>query len=559
MSQVTIDSVAIGGTGGRTIHGAWDEAEQGGIRTYSIGVKVEGSTIAETEGRWLAAVAACSKRGVRVTATMDVAAGSVHFDRFPGDGITLTTECSLSKDRSRTSTGHAIWGVLTIRADGNLTAGDTPTAGGDAGTRPTFEGQVGEWRLVKTFNEAGVESRSLAITFTTLFDQNAAGPLAFSAVVSAGGFARFQFASLAGVSVAAATMMYVSGNANYNGPHEIASIDVDNFRITTRTVWVADGTGTALIGEQTSPEENYLAQVSELRALLGVASDGGRDSNTGLTESGMTHDETRSTLTVVLTAHWVQEGLHSGIRSLSISHEVTNVAEWSAEPEAGESPVLLTATVTFHAAGVMSGTNPRSLWASIRSGAISQIKSQAGYSSAQGPMEEVVRADKNAGQVIVTMSFRARNVQVLLFRKTTTRRTELLYQAWQAGLEHYIQTAGISHDRIVAATTVRIGVGEAELTVDTPEEPEWTYIDISDELGMEGRTKIREFAGGAEIYAQSLTRVFRRFKLREGVRARIPSTGSPPVAAPGPVTGPPAVTPPSSPPPPPVPPGPPAV
>jgi hypothetical protein len=545
--RVNIDNTEIADSD-RTLHGPISEENVGGTTTVKVGLHIKGDTHEETEANWQAAKIAVNKLNARVFVSGQTLGSVFQLDVFPGDGVTFATRCTLSKDTARASTAYAMWGIITITIDQVVPpSGSGPTPGGGGSTRPVFEGQVGDWRLVKTFNEGGVELRSLAVSLGTLFDKEAAGPLAFSAVVSEGGFARFQFASLAGVTAAKATMLYVSGAPAYNGPHEIESIDVALFRITTRTVFSADASGTALIGEQTSPQENLDAQFDDLLALLGVGADGKRDGTTGLVLSDWTHDEQREVITVVLNAQWVQADWNDAIRGLTVSTEVTQVEAWSAEPEAGAAPVNIAATVSFHVTKNGDGNyNPQALWAAVRAQAIAEIKSQAELSDAQGPIHEIVRSDKTATNVIVTLSFLARNVTTLSFDRTILTTEDLQYQAWQAGLNHYMQTAGIPRDQVVAVSVTRVGVGQVVLSCPPPTEPGATFVDINSKIGLDGRRTMRGLLGGATIYAQSRVVVYRRFYFAAGFNpaAVIPSTGTS-----SPVTGdPPSGSPPTSPP-----------
>jgi hypothetical protein len=521
--SVEIDGVELNLQGGRRFHGPVHELKSpGGIKEVIVSGLLTGSNGDDLNLKWAETKLACTQLGARVRVKPDSTTPSSLVDCFPGDADgTIQVSTFVSSDPTRVPTATSYPFTLHIVATLNI------VTGGGGGTPPgRFEGQVGDYRLTTAYNDARVESRALIASFGSLFDKDASGPFTIDSVSNVGGKARFNLASLPdGTS---GPTIYVSGSNLYDGPHVITEIDTDADQVVTSTAYAGDDAGTCMIGETTPPEEHYTAARESLLQQIGCDSDGSRNTTTGLVLASESFGKEAETLTVFLASVWTEREYNAALRSFQMAVEVIDVPDWPDDPEAGPPPKLIGVVVTFAVDRVAAGTpNPYPMWYSIRPQVIARLKAGSD-GEVTGPIEEKVAFDENTGTAIVTLGFLANNAIVFSFARTVNFHRRLEYMAWKDP-EGYaaIQTDADPIDQLVTIGVSRSGVGEIDIEslIETPEDPEYTYIDITADIGLEQPVARREVGS---IFAQTAIKVFRRFRLRTGEdpRVRVPTTGA---------------------------------
>lgn len=526
-TQITIDGINVGGTGGRTIYGQINNTfDSSGIRVLSCSIMIEGSSASDLQDKWETAKAAFIKKDKRITITLDSSVTNYFEDIFPGDGRTQSCFSYIGMDPDEISTATNLYCTLTIAAQQSEITPPATTSPSNPNKLPQFKGQIGSYKLTTLLNEARIESRALLINIGTVYNKSAYGPFNITSVESAGGKARFILDSVGGITTFTDDMkLYVSGTTNYNGTHIITAIDVGTKKITTDTTWTGTDTGTVLIGEATRPEDVYTEIRSSLLSLIGIDSDGSRNSTTGLVLSGETSDRTNEGIVFLLSSEWVQKDYNDAIRNFQLGIEVTEVPEWN--EEAGIKPVLINAVVVFGVDKDVAGTdNPYTMWNTIRGAVITDIKSQISEGTAEGPWTESIKHDKKTGQVEVAMGFIARNTDVVSYKKVTQTQEELDFTTWRdsEGYDH-IQMPPGAKPKIVTVSVERVGRNPGGISITPPQESGYTFIEITEQLGIEGPITRRNFNG--QYWVETLTKVYRRFNLRSGndPRVRGPITG----------------------------------
>jgi len=509
----TIDGIELNGVDGRRLHGQIINSRTGsGIRDLSVAGILTGTTTADLQDKWAALKLICNVRDKKITVKIDSTTTNFYEEIFPGDGTTQRTVTFISADESRLGSATTLPFVVTTVADENI----PQVATGGSGNVTRYQGQVGDWRLTTTYSEARVESRAFIAQFSTVFDKEAYGPFTINSVEDVGGKARFVLATTP-PSFKSGQRIYISGSTLYNGVHDITAVDTGTKKVTTATNYSGSDTGAAIVGEATTPQENYTAvRDSILTERLGTGAGGIRNATTGLVLVGESVGLENDTYTVILNSTWIEKSYNDNIKNISISVSLMEQNDWPNDPSAGAPPKMMNATVTFSVDRVAAGNdNPYSMWNSVRAEVIGDIKSNAGLGDAVGPLDESVTFDKKAGMVTVTMTFLATNITVFRFSRVFHTHEELQYTAWKDS-EGYdiVQTAAEPLMKIVSVSVSRVGVGEVSLDVPPPTEPGYTYIEISKDLNLENPIIRRNLSDN--VVTQSQTKAWRRFKFRSG-------------------------------------------
>lgn len=520
-----IDGVEINGVGGVRLHGqVADSRTAEGVREVAIAGLLTGSTVTDLQTKWNTLSDTVNTRDKSVQVSIDSTATSYLEEFFLSDGKTTGIVTFVSGDPTRIGTATSMPIMLYVMSQEYVAEG---VSGGTAGITTKYLGQVGSWRLMKVFSDARVESRVLTISFGTRFDKTAYGSFNFTAVSDVGGFAKFTFGSgnMSGITFKAGMKLFVSGSTNYNGTWEVTAVDTGADTVTTKAVYSGTDTGAALIGEATTPAEVYDSARSSLLTLLGVGVNGTRDTTTGLVLTNESKEETNDLIDVVLNAEWTEKSYDGDIRNVQIALQRVEIPDWPTQG-AGDAPVSLAAVVTFSVDKDQAATDdPYPMWATIRSQVLADIKSAGEASGAVGPIDENVGWDKKAGTVAVHLSFIAKNTTVFNYNTVVSTQNELDFVSWSdpEGFD-YIQTGAEPLKKIVSITVTRVGVGDVELGAPTPVEPGYTFINISDQDGYQIPIQRRNVG---EVWTQTRTFVYKRFKLRSGAdpRVRNPVTG----------------------------------
>lgn len=514
--SVKIDGVEVNGVDGRRLHGQITDSRSAlELREIVVAGLITGSTVTDLQTKWETAKSVCNTINKSAQVSIDSAATNFLEEFFLSDGKTTKIETYISGDISRIGTATTMPFVLFIRVSEYVA---TPT-GGNAGVTPRYQGQVGDWRLMTIYNEARVESRVLTISFATLFDDDAYGPFTISSVEDVGGKARF-VVTTAPPAYTVGMKLFVSGSTLYNQTHVVTAVDVGNKKVTVDTAYAGNDTGTALIGEATSPQDVYdTARATLLTDVLGVGTDGTRDSTTGLVLSNETVEVQNDIVNVVLNAEWTEKSYDADVRNLSIAVQRVELPDWPSV-NAGPAPVSLGAVVTFSVDKDQAATdNPYPMWATIRASVIADILAAVNDSDAVGPIDEAVSYDKKAGVVAVNLSFLAKNTSIFSYSVVTTVHEELDYVSWKDSEGYdYIQHGAEPLTKIVAITVTRVATNTSSLDVPPPEESGYRYLIISTEQG--DQTPI-ERKGVGTVWTQSKTTVWKRFKLRSGGNPRV--------------------------------------
>jgi len=520
-----IDDVEVNGTGGVRLHGqVADSRTAEGIREIAIAGLLTGSSTTDLQTKWDTLKTTVNTRDKSVQVSVDGTATNYLEEFFLSDGKTTGIVTFVSGDPTRIGTGTSMPIVMYVMAQEYVAEA---VSGGTAGITSKYLGQVGDWRLMKIFSDARVESRVLTISFGTLFDKEAYGSYNFTAVSDVGGFAKFTFGSgdMGGITFKQGMKLFVSGSTNYNGTWEVTAVDTGADTVTTKAVYSGTDTGAAIIGEATAPTEVYDNARSSLLTLLGVGADGTRDTTTGLVLSGESKEEHNDLIDVVLNAEWTEKNYDGDIRNVQIALQRVEIPDWPSQG-AGDPPVSLAVVVTFSVDKDQAGTtDPYPMWATIRNQVLADIKSAAEATDAVGPIDENVSWDKKAGTVAVNLSFIAKNTSVFNYNTVVSTHQELDFVSWKDpdGFD-YIQTGAEPIMKIISITVTRVGVGDVELGAPTPVEPGYTFINISDQDGYQTPINRRNVG---EVWTQTRTFVYKRFKLRTGAdpRVRNPVTG----------------------------------
>lgn len=336
--SLTIDGVEINGVDGRRLHGQIGNSNIGGhTKELAMSGLITGTDVADLQDKWQTAKDACNTRDKRVAVTITSGETPLLEEFFPGDGKTTGLITYISGDPTRVGSATTMPFTVFVTASEVIT---TPSASGPGEQTQEFKGQVGSWRLMKVLSDARTEARVLTISFATLFDKEAYGPFNFSTVVAQGGKARFQFGAgdLAGISFKAGQKLFVSASTQYDVTHTITAIDVANDRILTDTTFTGTDSGTALIGEATSPQEVYDASRDDLLVLLGVGADGMRDTTTGMVLVNESVEDQGDLISIVLNAEWVEKSYDDDVRNYQLALNISEIPDWPDDVEAGLPP-----------------------------------------------------------------------------------------------------------------------------------------------------------------------------------------------------------------------------
>lgn len=528
--SLTINSQEINGTGGRRLHGfIHDTRSPSGIREILILGAVTGSDSEDLNDKWKATQELCREFSPRVVIKPDSTTTNNLIDIFAGDGTTVQLTTFVSADTTRAPSATTYPFILHIIASENVPTG----SGGNPNDPLIFQGQVGDWKLTTTFNDARVESRALMISFGSTFDEDAYGPFTINSVSNEGGKARFNLAALDEDAIG--QTFYVSGSTLYDGPHEVTDLNEGSNYIDTNTTYAGDDTGTGMLGATVEPETNYdAARSSLLTDLLGTEADGSRGSTTGLVLSGESKGLENDVITVILSSDWVEREYNTALRSFQMGVTVADVPDWPDDPNAGFPPKNISVIVTFSVDKEVAGTaNPYPMWATIRPTVLARL--EAGTAGELfGPIDENVAFDENTGVVMATLSFLAINGTEFSYAKQVNTHRRFEYMSWMdpEGY-HAIQHAADPVDEFVTISVTRSGVGEVDiedfiedadtLTILSP--PPYRYIEITADLGLDQPITRRNIGS---IYTQTAVKVFRRFRMRDGEdpRERNPVTGA---------------------------------
>lgn len=525
--SITIDSVEINGSDGRRLHGQISDTNIGGTtREVSISGLLTGTDVADLQDKWQTAKDVCNTRDKHCVISIDGTASGFLEEFFTGDGKTTGIITYITGDTTRIGTATTMPFTIFITVSEVITI---PTGSGLGAPVVEFEGQVGEWRLMKVLSDARTESRILTITFGLIYDETALGPFNFVSVANLAGKADFQFGAgdLAGITFAAGMKLIVSSSTNYDATHVVTAVDTGTDIVTTETVFTSTDTGTATIGTVDTPQEVYDASRTGLLTLLGVGTDGTRDSTTGLVLTNETIEDKGDLLTTVLNAEWVEKSYDDDVRNFQIALNTSELPDWPEDAEAGERPMSINAVVSFSVDKVQATTDDvNAMWSTIRASVIADIKSNSNATGIVGPLDEGISWDKKAGTVGVNLSFIAQNTTVFAYSRVTSTHEELDYNSWKdADGFDIIQTGAEPTVKLTSVTVTRTGVNVATLTV-TPPSPGGGYrwIELSSDDSISNPIDRKEVGA---VYTQTLSKVFKRFKLRAGgdPRRRTPTTG----------------------------------
>lgn len=530
--SITIDSVEINGVDGRRLHGQISDTNVGGtIREVGISGLLTGTDVADLQDKWQTAKDVCNTRDKHCVISIDGSASGFLEEFFSGDGKTTGIVTYITGDTSRVGTATTMPFTLFITVTEVIVV--PSSGGGSAGeVVETFDGQVGEWRLMKVFSDARTESRIMTIDFGLLYDPDAFGPFNFTAVASNGGKAEFEFGAgdLTGILFKVGQKLIVSASVNYDATHTITAISAATNKITTDTVFTSTDTGTASIGEADTPQEVYDAARAGLLTLLGVGADGTRDTTTGLVLTNETVEDKGDLLMTVLNAEWVEKSYDDNIRNYQLSLNTSEIPDWP--DEAGPRPQVLNAIVSFSVDKVQAGTDDvRAMWTTIRAAVLADIAASSQATGVVGPIDEGISWDKKAGSVSIKLGFIAKNATVFEFSRVTSTHKELDYVNWKDS-EGYdtIQTGPESVLKMLSVTVARTGVGIVQLTITPPvAESGYTYLSISEDDTVSNPVRRKEIG---QVYSQTRSEIFKRFKFRSGasglnkkLRERGPITG----------------------------------
>jgi len=527
--SVTIDSVEINGADGRRLHGQIGDTNIGGTtREVSLSGLLTGTSVEDLQTKWQTAKDACNTRDKHCVISIDGSASGFLEEFFTGDGETTGIITYITGDTTRIGTATSMPFTLFITVTTVITI---PSGGGSGAADPVveFEGQVGEWRLMKVYSDARTEARILTVTFGLLYDAGAYGPFNFVSVADLAGKADFQFGAgdLTGLTFKAGQKLIVSASVNYDSTHTITAIDTGTDIISTETTFTSTDTGTASIGESDTPQEVYDAARAGLLSLLGVGADGTRDGTTGLVLTNESVEDSGDVLTTVLNAEWVEKSYDDDIRNFQIAMNTSELPDWPEDTEAGDHPMAVSAVVSFSVDKVIATTDDvRAMWTTIRASVIGDIKANANATGVVGPLDEGISWDKKAGTVSVAMSFIAQNATVFAYSRITSTHEELDYNSWKDSDGYdIVQTGAEPMVKTVSITVTRTGVNVATLTVTPPSAGGgFRYIEVTSDESISNPIDRKEIG---PVYTQTLSKVFRSFKLRTGgtPRKRGPTTG----------------------------------
>ena len=529
--QINIDSTDINGIDGVRLHGQIaDTISSSGIREIVIQGLIHGATSSEDlDAKKELLANRCNRMDVRVFVKKKASDTTNYSDIYLGDGKTKRINVLVSQDPTRVATATSWPFIIAVTA---IQSPSEPGGGsggsGGSGSDVRLQGQEGPYRLTTLFSESGTEARALLIGFSEYRDQKAAGNHAITSVVSDGGFAQLIFGTLP-AEAATANIVYVIGTGQYDGPHQITSVNQPAGTITIDVVYAGDSTGNADVGTITTPESLLESSKATLYGLIGVGAIGDRDATTGLALSGYSTVKESDVLVVYMSSDWSDVEYRSGVRGWQINFSESIVEDWPDDPLAGDAPKTSVAAARFSVdRKAAPGLTPKQAWATIRGDVIRDAKAAIGEGPV-GPTNEVLAYDDKTNIATVTMTFISKNSDVLAFTRSRSESVKLQYISIKdhEGF-HIVQSEAGPREKFVSITLTRVAVSEINLIdeIELPKEAGYTYLDITDQIDIGQPTDKKNFG----IYtAQKATRTFQRFKFRPGnnkVRIRNPLTQS---------------------------------
>lgn len=476
--QVTVDGNELdNGLWRHIVEDTGDDISLDNTRMLVVDFVVEGSTSTELTDRWNSTRDDFIKANPRCTFTLDDTQASLFADVSPNDGTHNTVKSTVGVVGGKGQTNFSIYCRLYVEA--SVTLFNVGGATGSGAT--TYTGLSNKVMRTKTLDSGRVQSRDLLVTFVPTYDEDGGlGTATINSVETASGKARFVIDEVPPTYAEGMRLEVSSSTTNngdgYAGVHLITAIDVGNKKITTDTAFDGDETGSGTIGELTTGETNYQnARSSILTDLLGVESDGSRDSTTGLylaLEKSEHDDKNENQVTVLLQVRFSETeftGLNNAQRDLDVEIMETEPSEW--DPGGGTKPVYLTVRGSIVCDRDELSDGSLVLHQVFRAQLVTQLKTlaltQTGYSVAR--LRDIKFGSRRVdSRITFTLVYQAKNIQTLLYRDETMAQTDDDRVSWKAGKFTYDQRPEGLPPKTITRTLTYVGWTPKSLKISIP-------------------------------------------------------------------------------------------